>query len=81
MQLQTVICHRKCRVCYVKLCHRTEFCRVWRPIVQFPCRLAQECAGGLQFDLHICQAELKRLELVDGFAKGFAFPHISERHV
>jgi hypothetical protein len=51
------------------------------PCVELPRRLAQEGARGLQLDLHVGQAELQRLELVDGLAEGLALAHVGQRGV
>ncbi len=59
-----------------RLGHGAELGGVGGAGVQLPCGLAQKGAGGLQFDLHIGQPELQRLELIDGFAKGFAVAHV-----
>ena len=81
VQLQTLVCHAAACLCDELLGHRAELRRIRRACVELPCRLTQECAGCLEFDFHLGQAELQRLELVDGFAECLAFGHVDQRRI
>ena len=59
--------------------HGAEFRGVGCARVQFPRGLAQEGPGGLKFDLHVGEAELQGLELVDALSERLALAHISKR--
>ena len=72
MQLQTLINNLGASLGHKLLRHGAMLAGIERPLIKLPCGLAQENAGCLQFDLHISEAELKPLELIDGFAESLA---------
>ena len=78
MQLQTLIHDFAAGFGYELFCHSAELGCIGCASVQFPCRLAQKGARGLEFDLHIRQPPLQPLKLINGLSKGFALAHVRQ---
>ena len=68
VQLQAIIGDLAACLGHEFLGHCAMGAGIGRALVELPCSLAQEHAGGLQLNLHISEAKLQRLELVNGFA-------------